>query len=398
MPEIVIRLPDIGEGIAEAEITEWPVGVGEWVEEDEALVVVLTDKAAVEIPSSVSGTLLWQAAEPGAMLAVGAPLVRIEVADDGASEAEKPVTVAEQPERGSEPEQENTPPLPPKGGRTLAAPAVRKRAGDLGVDLAAVGGTGPDGRVTHADLDQHIAGRIREPGVDSGDSVTETRIIGLRRRIAEQMTVSHTRIPQITIIEEVDVSELERLRAQMNADQNEATPRLTMLPFLIAGLVAARASAPQVNARFEDDAGILRQYGAVHCGIATQTKRGLVVPVLRNAQARPVRELAAEITRLAAGARDGLLGREEFSGATITVTSLGPLGAVATTPLVSHPQVAIVGVNRRQVRPVWDGTGFAPREMMNLSASFDHRIVDGWDAANFVARLKTLYGRLKTIT
>ncbi|MFD0980111.1 dihydrolipoamide acetyltransferase family protein [Tropicimonas aquimaris] len=384
MPEITIKLPDIGEGIAEAEISEWMVEVGEWVREDEPLGVVLTDKAAVEIPASASGQLVWRAGEPGDRLAIGAPLVRLNVAEDG---EDAPETSAEPTEAAPSP----TPPparSPRQIEHSLAAPAVRQRARNLGLDLSEVEGTGPEGRVTHADLDRRLAGTPRK--APARDGVTETRVIGLRRQIAEQMVRAHERIPQITIVEEVDVTELERLRGQMNADRSETQPRLTLLPFLIRGMIVARSEAPEVNARYNDEAGVLHRHDAVHVGIATQTERGLLVPVLRHAEAQTVWEIAAGITRLADAARDGSLPREDLSGSTITITSLGPLGALATTPIVNYPEVAILGVNRKQVRPHWDGRNFVPREMMNLSASLDHRIVDGWNAARFVARLKTL--------
>ncbi|WP_068111924.1 dihydrolipoamide acetyltransferase family protein [Tropicimonas marinistellae] len=406
MAEQVIKLPDIGEGIAEAEISEWAVAIGEWINEDDIIGVVLTDKAAVEIPSSASGKVVWRAGEPGDMLPIGAPLVKIETAaqDDAAHPDPAPEEATPSAEDTlAEADQEATgrsePPEPAPGtpaaakGKARAAPAVRKRAADLGIDLSRLSGTGPEGRVIHADLDRELAGAgtgIATPARDGDDGIHETKIIGLRRKIAEQMSIAHARIPQITIVEEIDVTELERLRSQMNADRAETSPKLTLLPFLIRGVVAARTVAPQVNARFDDEAGTLSRYDAVHFGIATQTESGLVVPVLRHADARTVPQLASEIVSLAAGARAGTLSREELAGSTITVTSLGPLGAIATTPIINHPEVAIVGVNRKQVRPQWDGRSFVPREMMNLSASFDHRIVDGWDAATFIARLKVL--------
>lgn len=392
MPEITIKLPDIGEGIAEAEISEWMVEVGQWVQEDEPLGVVLTDKAAVEIPASTSGRLLWRAGEPGDKLAIGAALVRLEVAADGETpdgpEAdETPAPAAEADPPPAPPPVETTPASP--STRVLAAPAVRQRARDLGLDLASIDGTGPDGRITHADLDRRLV--LSGPLPAKAEGITETRVIGLRRQIAEQMARAHARIPQITIVEEIDVTELERLRGQMNAERSGDQPKLTLLPFLIRGMNVARTQSPEVNARYDDDAGVLRQYDAMHVGIATQTERGLLVPVLRHTEAQTVWQIAAGIARLASAARDGLASREELSGSTITVTSLGPLGAVATTPIVNHPEVAIIGVNRKQVRPHWDGRAFVPREMMNLSASFDHRIVDGWNAARFIARLKTCF-------
>lgn len=394
MSEITIKLPDIGEGIAESEISEWLVAPGEVIQEDEPLVVVLTDKAAVEIPSSVTGKVTWLAGDAGDVLAVGAPLVKIDVLDgDGAAEEEPAPEPTEVPDKMPEPEpavEDVAKPAARKPGKVLAAAAVRKRAVDLGVDLSVVTGSGPEGRVTHADLDRVLAGSVQPPTPQPDDSVTEVKVIGLRRKIAEQMSRSHAEIPAITIVEEVDVTELERLRGKMNDGREDSQPKLTLLPYLIRAMDRARTAAPQVNARYDSKTGVLTQYSAAHIGIATQTDDGLMVPVLTNAELRSLWDMSAEILRLSAGARAGTLSREELSGSTMTITSLGPLGAVATTPIVNHPEVAIVGVNRKQVRPLWDGAQFVPREVMNISASFDHRIVDGWNAAQFIARLKEL--------
>ncbi|GGE37258.1 dihydrolipoamide acetyltransferase family protein [Actibacterium pelagium] len=393
MAETTIKLPDIGEGIAESEISEWMVSVGDMIREDDPLVTVLTDKAAVEIPSSVSGKVTWLAGEEGDVLAVGAPLVKIDVMDNAQEEPAQTASAPE-PEEIAEEDAVNEVPQPtaevalPKvdQGKALAAPAVRKRAAELGVDLSTVAGTGPEGLVSHNDLDRFLAGGTSRPAPVQ-DRVTTTKIIGMRRKIAEQMARSHASIPAITIVEEVDVTELERLRAQMNGDRKDR-PKLTLLPFLIRAMDRARAVVPEVNSRYDDDAGVLEQHAGMHIGIATQTDNGLLVPVMRNAQAASVWTIAAEIKRLADGARDGTLSREDLSGSTITITSLGPLGAIATTPIINHPEVAILGVNRKQMRPLWDGQQFVPREVMNVSASFDHRIIDGWDAAQFIARLK----------
>lgn len=419
MAELVIKLPDIGEGITEAEISEWEVEVGDWINEDDIIGSVLTDKAAVEIPSSASGKVLWRSGEPGDKIAIGAPLVKIDadgrpssvppapgepdraevqeaepvaglgvtlgISEDSRAGDSGPGVLASEP---PEPTHQKTAP-----GKALAAPAVRRRAADLGLDLARVDGTGPGGRVLHADLDRSIVMHGPESGgapVASEGSVRETKVIGLRRKIAEQMSRANARIPQITIVEEVDVTELERLRAAMNAKREEEQPKLTLLPFLMRGVIEGRKAAPQVNARYDDEAAILSEHDAVHFGIATQTPQGLMVPVLRHAETLSVWQTASEISRLAEAARAGSLSREDLSGSTITITSLGPLGAIATTPIVNYPEVAIVGVNRKQVRPQWDGQAFVPREMMNISASFDHRIVDGWDAAQFIARIKVL--------
>ncbi len=400
MSEITIKLPDIGEGIAESEISEWLVSVGDWINEDDPLVVVLTDKAAVEIPSSVSGKVSWLGGEAGEILSVGAPLVKIDALEGGEEKAKEPVLEkamepaadTRAPVASSDPvaEVQEVPPLTKSSGKALAAPAVRKRAIELGVSLSSLSGTGPEGRVTHGDLDRLLSAGAPVTVSGTQDEVTEVKVIGLRRKIAEQMSRSHAHVPAITIVEEVDVTDLERLRNRMNADRSEGQPKLTLLPFLIRAMDIARDAAPQVNARYDDEAGVLHQHSAAHIGIATQTDNGLMVPVMTNAGGRSLWNMASEIRRLADGAREGGLTREELSGSTMTITSLGPLGAVATTPIVNHPEVAILGVNRKQIRPVWDGSQFVPREVMNLSASFDHRIVDGWDAAQFIARLKDL--------
>ena len=257
-----------------------------------------------------------------------------------------------------------------------------------------VAGSGPAGRITHEDLDAFMARRARDacarPGLAENNEVEEIRIVGLRRKIAEKMAISKSRIPHITYVEEVDVTELETLRATLNRDQRPGRPKLTLLPFLMRAMVKAVAEQPGLNALFDDEAGIVRRHGGVHIGIATQTPAGLVVAVVRHAEARDLWGCAGEVNRLADAARAGTATREELSGSTITITSLGAMGGVVTTPVINHPEVAIVGVNKMMMRPVWDGTAFVPRRMMNLSSSFDHRVVDGWDAAVFVQRLKTL--------
>lgn len=431
MAEHVIKMPDVGEGVAEAELVEWHVKVGDLVREDAILAAVMTDKATVEIPSPVEGKVAWLGAEIGDTVAVGSALVKIEIAGDAASdtadeaaapapeqtppapveEAEKaePIPAVPKPEETAKAEQKPAParqPLPaaaafagaprPEGERPLASPAVRLRAREAGIDLRQVPGTGPAGRITHDDLDGFIA-RGTAPvatGLRPNTAIEEVKVVGLRRRIAEKMALAKARIPHITYVEEVDVTALEELRTRLNGEQRPAgaaeRPKLTILPFLVRAIVKAVAEQPQINALFDDEAGIVHRHGGVHVGIAAQTPAGLVVPVLRHAEARDLWDCAAEIGRLADAARSGTATREELSGSTITITSLGALGGVATTPVINHPEVAIVGVNKMMVRPMWDGTQFVPRKMMNLSSSFDHRVVDGWDAAVFVQRLKTL--------
>jgi 2-oxoisovalerate dehydrogenase E2 component (dihydrolipoyl transacylase) len=402
-----IRVPDIGEGIAETEVAEWLVALGQQVREDDPLAALMTDKATVEVPSPVAGKVIWLGAAEGDIVAVGAELIRLEVDGPGnwtGEEDAAPVAPAEEapvqaapkaaapssvaPEQPVASSASPVAPLRPEGERPLAPPSVRARARDAGVDLRLVRGSGPAGRITQDDLSAYIAsGGIPAPaGVRPDESVEEIRVIGLRRRISERMETAN-RIPHITIVEEVDATALEDLRGRMNA---EGGPKLTVLPFLVRAMVRALREQPMLNAHYDAEAGVIRRFGGVHVGIAAQTDAGLMVPVLRHAEALTLREAGAEIARLAEAARDGTARREELTGSTITITSLGALGAIATTPILNAPEVAIVGVNRMAVRPHWNGTAFEPRRMMNISCSFDHRVIDGWDAAVFVQRLKTL--------
>jgi 2-oxoisovalerate dehydrogenase E2 component (dihydrolipoyl transacylase) len=272
---------------------------------------------------------------------------------------------------------------------------VRLRAQEAGIDLRQVPGTGPAGRITHEDIDAFLArgpqiAPTQAPGLFRNTTVEDIKVVGLRRRIAEKMAVAKSRIPHITYVEEIDVTALEELRAALNKSKRAEQPKLTLLPFLMRAMVKAIADQPNVNAIFDDEAGVVHQYGGVHIGIATQTPGGLMVPVVHHAEARDIWDCAAEVGRLADAAKTGTATREELSGSTITITSLGAMGGVVTTPVINHPEVAIVGVNKIMVRPVWDGSQFIPRKMMNLSSSFDHRVVDGWDAAVFIQRIKTL--------
>lgn len=282
------------------------------------------------------------------------------------------------------------PPPRPEGERPLATPSVRQRAREAGADLRFVRGSGPAGRITHEDLTAYLEQGAPQgvPQAQRDGSVTEVKVIGLRRKIAERMQIAKRQIPHITIVEEVDVTALEDLRAKLNAEGGRA--KLTVLPFLVKAMGRALREQPALNATYDDEAGVVRRYGGVHVGIATQTASGLMVPVLRHSEALGLWDVAEEVARLAAAARDGTASREELSGSTITITSLGPLGAIATTPIINHPEVAIVGVNRMAIRPHWDGSEFVPRKMMNISCSFDHRVIDGWDAAVFVQRIKVL--------
>jgi 2-oxoisovalerate dehydrogenase E2 component (dihydrolipoyl transacylase) len=395
-----MKLPDVGEGVAEAELVEWFVSVGDSVTPDSPIAEVLTDKATVEISAPVSGTVTALHGEPGDVLAVGSDLVEIETADGAARAApttEDAPTETEPAERVARP----APPLPPpqpqsslrSDRKATAAPAVRERARELGIDLAAVEGTGPDGRVVHADLDRFApsgAPATATRGRRSGEG-TSHPVRGVRRRIAERLTAAWTEIPHITYVEAVDVTELERLRAELNTRSDEhGGMRLSVLPFLATAIARAVVEQPGVNAHYDHASETLTTFDAVHVGIATQTDDGLRVPVVRHVESLGIRALAAEIARVSEAARTGDATRDELTGSTISITSLGALGGLVTTPLLNPPEVAIVGVNKIEIRPVWQDGTFVPRRMMNLSSSFDHRMVDGWDAAVFVQRLKTL--------
>jgi len=415
MSEHVIKLPDVGEGVAEAELVEWHVTIGDLVREDTLLAAVMTDKATVEIPSPVDGEVVWLGAEIGDIVAVGSPLIRLETAG-GTDRAEPAPRAKAEPVQPPKSQPENTPPAQDQddspaaapviaaprlaqphraqGEKPVASPAVRLRAREAGVDLRQVSGSGPAGRITHDDLDAFLAHGPSQTRPGSGlardTTVKDIKVVGLRRRIAEKMTLAKARIPHITYVEEIDVSALEELRAALNKSRRPDQPKLTLLPFLARAMVRAARDQPNINALFDDEAGVIHQYGGVHIGIATQTPGGLMVPVMRHAEALDLWECATEINRLAEAARSGRASRDELSGSTITVTSLGAMGGVVTTPVINPPEVAIVGVNKIMVRPVWDGVRFIPRKMMNLSSSFDHRVVDGWDAATFIQRIKTL--------
>ncbi len=427
MGRFVFKLPDVGEGIAEAEVVSWHVAVGSMVAEDDPLVDVMTDKATVEIPSPRAGRVLAITGDPGDKIRVGAELLVLDVDND---EAALPQDEAASPGAAVAPLAAPTIPIPaasagpllaakkarrtpqasarekieapvasarPTVAKPLASPAVRRRAHELGIALQFIPGTGPAGRIGHADLDAYIASggsaavlASRPAGSARLEGIEAIKIIGLRRRIAERMQESKRRIPHYSYVEEFDVTTLEELRAHLNARHGVDRPRLTLLPFLIRALVCAIPRFPQINALFDDEAGIVRRHAALHIGIATQTPQGLMVPVVRHAEALDLWEVASEISRLAAATRDGTAARDELSGSTLTITSLGPIGGIVTTPVINHPEVAIIGVNRIVERPVARGGQIVIRKMMNLSSSFDHRVVDGWEAAQFVQELKGL--------
>jgi len=385
-----VRLPDVGEGVAEAELIEWHVRVGDRVTEESVLAEVLTDKATVEIASPVTGTVTYLHGEPGDRLAVGAEFVGIELEATAPAEA----AGAPVPEAAAAlvaPPAVTSPPAAATGSRATAAPAVRARARALGIDLATITGSGPQGRVLHDDLDHHLAGATARPAAAVVAVAPRTEAVrGLRRRIAERLTASWTQIPHITYVDDIDATELESLRAELNRRGHPSGVHLTLMPFLVRALVIACGEQPRLNATYDAAAEMLSMYEAVHVGIATQTPNGLVVPVVHHAEGRRLWELAGEIGRVTATARDGTATRETLTGSTITITSLGALGGLATTPIINQPEVAIIGVNRMETRPVWRNATFEPRLMFNLSSSFDHRIVDGWDAATFVQRIKSL--------
>ena len=372
----VFNLPDVGEGTAEAEIVAWHVAVGDYVSEDQHLVDVMTDKATVEMTSPVAGTVLALNGKPGDMAAVGAPLAEFDT--DAAAPALLPTP---QPAVADAAGSADAP------AKVLAAPAVRLRAANLGIALDQVEGSGPDGRVTHGDLDDVLA----TPADDGPHhDYTEVKLTGLRRRIAERMAEAKRRIPHFAYVEEIDMTELETLRAHLNGARRTEQPKLTVLAFLMQALVRVLPEFPQLNAHFDDESGVVKRFGAVHIGIATQTDAGLMVPVVKHAERLDIWAAATEIVRLAERARATKAERDELTGSTITISSLGALGGIATTPIINMPEVAIIAPNAILARPVVRDGQIAVRQMMNLSSCYDHRVVDGAEAAAFVQRLKTL--------
>ena len=404
MARFEFRLPDIGEGIAEAEIVAWHVQPGDRVTEDQPVADMMTDKATVEIESPVSGTVVAVAGEVGDRVAIGAALLVIET--EAAEAPASPVMPAEPPTVAAEVEVEPLPApryvpdphpeateidIPMPLAQALASPAVRARAKDLGIDLSQIKPR-EGSRIRHADLDAYLLyhghqGYSSTPPATRPDEAI--RVVGLRRRIAENMSASKRHIPHFSYVEEIDVTALEAMRADLNAHRGDR-PKLTLLPLLIVALCKALPDFPMLNARYDDEAGVVTRFGAVHLGMATQTEAGLMVPVIRDAQAKNIWQLASEISRLAEAARSGKAKAEELSGSTLTITSLGPLGGVATTPVINRPEVAIIGPNRIIERPMFKGDAIVRAKLMNLSISCDHRVVDGWDAARFVQAVKAL--------
>ncbi|MDH1630243.1 dihydrolipoamide acetyltransferase family protein [Pseudomonas mosselii] len=408
----VIKMPDIGEGIAQVELVEWFVKVGDMIAEDQVVADVMTDKATVEIPSPVSGKVLALGGQPGEVMAVGSELIRIEVEGSGnhvdapqAKPAEPepaPVRAVAQPEPRIEAQPQaaaphTAAPIVPREAhdKPLASPAVRKRALDAGIELRYVHGSGPAGRILHEDLDAFISKPQTGAGQAPGgygkrtDSV-QVPVIGLRRKIAQRMQDAKRRVAHFSYVEEIDVTNLEALRQQLNAKYGDSRGKLTLLPFLVRAMVVALRDFPQINATYDDEAQVITRHGAVHVGIATQGDNGLMVPVVRHAEAGNLWSNAGEIARVAHAARNNKATREELSGSTITLTSLGALGGIVSTPVVNTPEVAIVGVNRMVERPVVIDGQIVVRKMMNLSSSFDHRVVDGMDAALFIQAVRGL--------
>jgi len=378
MSQYVFKLPDLGEGTVEAEIVAWHVKADDAVVEDQKIVEVMTDKAAVEVPAPVSGVVLSVTGEPGDKVPVGTPLIIFEVS---ASAAPAPATP--QPAAPAAPPPAAGAPVGVHGARIMASPANRRRAREAGIDLAAVRGSGPGGRILRDDL----ASGVR-PAAQSAESTTEIKVIGVRRVIAERMSEAKRTIPHFAYVEEVDVSELESLRRHLNGALIAPAPALTYLPFVVLALARVLESFPQCNVLYDAARGVLVRHRAVHVGIATQTPDGLKVPVVRSAGTLGLWELAAEIRRLSDRARTGQATRQELTGSTITVTSLGKLGGIASTPVINTPEVAIVGLNKAVERPVVRDGAITVRRIMNLSSSFDHRFVDGYDAAAMIQALK----------
>ncbi|WP_426935054.1 dihydrolipoamide acetyltransferase family protein [Pseudomonas fulva] len=409
----VIKMPDIGEGIAQVELVEWFVKVGDLIAEDQVVADVMTDKATVEIPSPVSGKVMALGGQPGEVMSVGSELIRIEVEGNGNHVDAPQAKAAETPPASEAPEQAaqeqpaqatltppaNRPaaPLAPRqaSDKPLASPAVRKRALDAGIELRYVHGSGPAGRILHEDLDAFLSqpqrtGEQAPSGYGKRIDSEQVPVIGLRRKIAQRMQDAKRRVAHFSYVEEIDVTALEALRQQLNSKHGQDRGKLTLLPFLVRALVVALRDFPQINATYDDEAQVITRHGAVHVGIATQGDNGLMVPVLRHAEAGNLWANAAEIARVANAARTNKASREELSGSTITLTSLGALGGIVSTPVVNTPEVAIVGVNRMVERPVVIDGQIVVRKMMNLSSSFDHRVVDGMDAALFIQAVRSL--------
>ena len=402
MSEYIFKMPDVGEGVTEAEITAWHVKLGDDVTEDAPIADAMTDKATVELTAPVSGTVKSLGCAEGEILAIGAALIVFETDADAAQDSgQKNETEAAKTEAAPAPTPtpapKETPPDAPEnpapqslqGARPLAAPAVRRAAKDKGIDLASVTPTGRKGNVTHRDLFNHQQA-AKSGGRQKNTSKTEIKVKGMRRAIATAMSASKRNIPHFSYVEAIDMTEIEALRAHLNANRNDSQPKLTLLPFFMCAIVKAAAKWPQCNATYDDEAGVITQYGGVHIGMAAQTKEGLMVPVVHHAEALSLWEMAETAARLAASAKEGSIKPDMLKGGTITLTSLGPLGGVVTTPVINRPQTAIIGPNKIVETPTIIGGQVCVRKMMNLSSSFDHRVVDGYDAAAMIQYIKGL--------
>lgn len=409
MAHHIFKLPDIGEGTAEAELVAWHVTIGDLVEEDQPVADVMTDKATVELTAPVGGRILALHGTLGEPSQVGSPLIEFETDASDQTEMPRPSTAQETTDDGAAataisvatPRQDISSPAGTAAARPKTTPAVRTRAARAGVNLADIRGSGPHGRIRQVDLDAHLNGKGAAPSITPSQSpspappsstpdVREVKLTGLRRKIAEKMEISSRTIPHFAYIEEVDVTELEDVRLSLNTRYNGSRPKLTFLPFLIRAMAQILPRYEQINATYNDESGIVRYHAPLHVGIATQTDNGLIVPVLKNAEKLSIWDMAEEISRLASATRNGQARKEDLGGSSITITSLGTLGGLATTPVINAPEVAIIGPNRIVERPIARARSVELRKMMNISSSFDHRVVDGYDAAQFIQELRSL--------
>ncbi len=401
MGQYIFKLPDLGEGIVESEIAAIHVAVGDVIKEDEPLIDMMTDKATVEIPSPVDGKIISINGELGGMVAVGAALITFEVLGEGNAERNETISVEAAPTIEKQPEIVKTAPFKPPvvssntsavtNDSPLTSPAVRRRALEADVNISQVAGSGPAGRISHQDLDDFIAsgGRIAQDVKQKHTHIEELPVIGIRRKIARQMELSKRSIPHYSYVEEIDVTEVEKLRAFLNANRAEDQVKLSILPFIMMATLKAMEKFPECNSHYDAENSMVRRFSAVHLGIATQTPNGLMVPVVTHAEVRDIWDMALEMQRVTALGRDGKASREELSGSTVTITSLGKIGGIVTTPVINHPEVCIIGINKIVARPmVLNGTDIQIRQMMNLSSSFDHRVVDGFVAAEMVQYIK----------
>ena len=416
MGNFVFKLPDIGEGVVEGEVVQWHVSVGDSVSEDDPIVDVMTDKATVTIPSPVSGVISSLSGDVGDMIAVGSSLMEIDsegeggapaaedteeqepVSDPDPPKAPEPAPAPKAPEPAPAPKAPEPAPseIQTQTGRVLASPAVRKRARENDVDLSNVRGSGPAGRIRHADLDAFIAAGGAVSGAPpmayslKRTEVTPVKVVGLRRKISEQMSLSKSRIPHFSYFEEVDITELENLRQILNSTRDETQPKLTYLPFIMLALAKIMPDHPECNAHFDDEAGVVNRNAAVNLGIATQTDRGLYVPVVKHVESMDIWKTASEMQRVSGSARDGSASLDELTGSTFTITSLGREGGLGATPIINHPEVAILGVHKAREMPVVRNGAVVIRRIMNLSSAFDHRVVDGADGASLIQHLKRM--------